>query len=36
MYDEPSYGRRKGKRDKKMKRLYRVYKRGGKERSMNF
>ena len=36
MYDEPSYERRKSKRDKKMKRRYRVYKKGGKERSMNY
>ncbi len=36
MNDEPSYERRKSKRDKRMKRLYRVYKKGGKERSMNY
>lgn len=35
-YDEPSYDRRKSKRDKKMKRRNRVYKHGGKERSMNY
>lgn len=35
-HDEPSYGKRKSKRDKKMKRLFRVYKKGGKERSMNY
>jgi hypothetical protein len=34
--DEPSYGKRKSKRDKWMKRRSRVYKRGGKERSMNY
>ncbi len=36
MNDEPSYEKRKSKRDKKMKRRYRVYKKGGKERSMNY
>ena len=34
-WDEPSYDKRKTKRDKKAKRLFRVYKKGGKERSMN-
>ena len=32
-HDEPNYGQRKSKRDKKAKRLYRVYKKGGKFRS---
>jgi hypothetical protein len=36
MSDEPSYERRKTKRDKRMKRLFRVYKKGGKERTMNY
>ncbi len=35
MSDEPDYGRRRTKRDKKAKRLFRIYKKGGKERSMN-
>ncbi len=35
-WDEPSYGKRKSKRDKIAKRRDRVYKRGGKERSMNY
>ncbi len=35
-YDEPNYGHRKTKRDKKAKRLFRVYKKGGKERTMNY
>ena len=35
-YDEPSYEKRRSKRDKWMKRKSRVYKRGGKERSMNY
>jgi len=31
--DEPCYGQRKSKSDKKAKRRYRVYKKGGKFRS---
>lgn len=34
--DEPNYEKRKSKRDKWAKRRNRVYKRGGKERSMNY
>jgi len=34
-WDEPSYDKRRTKRDKKAKRLFRVYKKGGKERTMN-
>jgi len=30
---EDIYGRRKSKKEKKLKRSYRVYKRGGKERA---
>lgn len=32
--NEPSYEKRKSKRDKLMKRRYRVYKRGGKFRDI--
>ena len=28
-YDEPSYGKRKSKKEKKLKRKRRVYKKGG-------
>jgi len=31
--EEPSYGRRKSKKEKKLKRRYRVYKKGGKFRT---
>jgi len=34
--DEPSYGKRKSKNDKIMKRRNRIYKHGGKERTMNY
>ena len=33
MSDDVSYGKRKSKGDKKAKRRYRVYKKGGKYRS---
>ena len=33
MSDDASYGKRKSKNDKKAKRRYRVYKKGGKFRS---
>ena len=36
MNDEPSYEKRKSKKDKLMKRRTRIYKRGGKERTMNY
>ena len=35
MSDDPSYGNRKSKNDKRAKRRFRVYKKGGKERTMN-
>ena len=33
MSEDPHYGKRKSKGDKKAKRRYRVYKKGGKFRS---
>lgn len=35
MEQEPHYGKRKSKRDKKAKRRFRVYKKGGKNRVNN-
>jgi len=35
MTDDPSYGTRKSKNDKRAKRRYRVYKKGGTGRTMN-
>jgi len=32
MTQEPHYGKRKSKKEKKLKRRYRIYKRGGKFR----
>ncbi len=34
MSDDPSYERRKSKNDKRAKRRYRVYKKGGRGRSI--
>ena len=34
--DEPGYGNRKSKKEKKLKRRNRVYKKGGRERSLDF
>ena len=35
MVQEPHYGKRKSKADKKAKRRFRVYKRGGRSRVNN-
>jgi hypothetical protein len=32
MNDEPYYGRRKTRKEKRLKRRYRIYKKGGKDR----
>jgi len=34
MNDEPDYGKRKSRKEKRLKRRYRVYKKGGKYRAI--